>query len=1245
MLRYRYVLASTGQATNDFIRTQNSWANQVRLLTGAFEQLGSIIGGTLINAFKPFIQALNSVMGAVINFAQVVSDALGAIFGWEYQVGGGVANDYEAAAGAASDLEDATGGAAKKAKELNRYIAAWHEVNNMTSDEGSKGGSGGGGGGAGGGSGAADGGEWLQTESLWEKYTSDIDSLYELGDYISGVLTETLQGINWENVYQSASNFGSGLASFLNGLIKPELFGQIGTTLAGVLNTVLHGLDSFGTTFNWENFGESIATGINDFFSTFDFALLANTLNTWANGLLDALIAGLDEVNWDDIGRQIGIFLEGINLFEIGGKIGKAIWKAINSGFELYKGMFEAAPLETALLSLVGVTKALKSNTIKRFVTTLSNGISIATNFANALGGSKAAVEALKTQVPLLSGAIDTATKAFSNFKFGIENGNFLTGASEALKTIRSNLSGMQKAAITAASGFAEFNLMSGAVSDLATGTGDIATNLIELASGAAIGAAGMYTALGPAGLAMAAVVGIAAAIKGIDEAYRENSGFNDFMDELDEIGKKSDELNQKSEEISKNLSTLRDDYDSTGEASASFAENLADKYEELHSKANPTAGDMALMKQYSQELVELYPELNQHIDDETGLLELNRDAIQDVIDKNKELAKSNAAFEGMEEAYRQQLEASKKLAEAKENEAAAQEKYNQAYQAYQGYWDEHAYTDSDGEVRLRGDFMGMESRALADAMSAAAEELDNAKAATQGMQEALDETVESIDFYENEWETAVRNSAESTNQLNEQFTSIGLTFDEKVLKKIQSSGANGSTAITQMFTDMQSGVTVGEETLTAAFESLGIKLPSAFATALSAQSDAETQSKISQMFVKLASKVPASASELRAAFESVGLDLPTAFINSLSTKNSMVQNTVVTLLGQIESGVSLKQSELETLFSTLGYDLPSGFTTALSNQNNVVQQEVFNLLAQIEHGVEVEEPVLQNLFNQLGLDLPDGLKTALDSKNDEVKEQAISLLGQLLSAEESERDKILQRMNDLGTDAADDLNKGYGSKTDDIKNTAKENIKAVKQPVEDEFKNTNGGAMYDAGDNAGTGFWNGLKNAWNNLTGWLGNAVKKLIGQTEDDLEINSPSRVFERIGSYTIQGLNVGMEEEFGSSYTLMDTLASGITNRFNGRMPTLGITLDTSQYRLKPAKINATEVTGEVQEAIRYAFTTGGVIDYNRLGEAVYQAQSQAMKENPLRIGDKDIFDANVRETKRFGNRTHKNPYPIY
>lgn len=354
MLRYQFVLASTGQATNDFIRTQNSWANQLRLLTGAFEQLGSIVGGVLINAFKPFIQALNSVMGSVIQFAQVVSDALGAIFGWEYQVGGGVANDMAGAASAAEDLESATGGAADNAKKLKSYTLGIDELNILEPDTSDSGGGGGGGGGASGGASAGDGGQWVQTETLWEKYTSSIDTLYELGNYISNVLTRAMNSIKWDDVYQTARNFGSGLANFLNGLINPGIFAALGTTIAGSLNTALHFLDSFGETFDWTNFGMSIATGINHFFSTFDFALLAGTINTFANGILDTIITAISQTNWERVGTQIGVFLEGINFIEIGKKVGRAIWEAINAGVELFKGMFSVAPIETTIITAFG---------------------------------------------------------------------------------------------------------------------------------------------------------------------------------------------------------------------------------------------------------------------------------------------------------------------------------------------------------------------------------------------------------------------------------------------------------------------------------------------------------------------------------------------------------------------------------------------------------------------------------------------------------------------------------------------------------------------------------------------------------------------------------------------------------------------------------------------------------------------------------------------------------------------------
>lgn len=115
-LRYQYVMANSQQVMGDFARTSDSWHNQLVLLSGAFQSLGSIVGGSLINAFKPFIRALNSVMLKVIQFAEVVSNALGAIFGWKYESGGGISDDFSDAADSADDLAGSTGDAAKNTK-------------------------------------------------------------------------------------------------------------------------------------------------------------------------------------------------------------------------------------------------------------------------------------------------------------------------------------------------------------------------------------------------------------------------------------------------------------------------------------------------------------------------------------------------------------------------------------------------------------------------------------------------------------------------------------------------------------------------------------------------------------------------------------------------------------------------------------------------------------------------------------------------------------------------------------------------------------------------------------------------------------------------------------------------------------------------------------------------------------------------------------------------------------------------
>lgn len=222
MLRYQYVLAHTTNITGDFARTADTWHNQITMLKENFKALGAVVGGGLINAFKPFIKALNSVLQKVISFAEMVTNALGSIFGWKYEASkgagiSGLADDIGSASDGMDDLSNAAGSAgkntgdvaknAKKAKkEIQQATRAFDElkvISKQSKDNTSGSGSGGSGGGSGaGGSGGGDTGKLVQTDTIFKKFKSNIKDLEGLGKAISGALINAMKKLNGKKCMQ-----------------------------------------------------------------------------------------------------------------------------------------------------------------------------------------------------------------------------------------------------------------------------------------------------------------------------------------------------------------------------------------------------------------------------------------------------------------------------------------------------------------------------------------------------------------------------------------------------------------------------------------------------------------------------------------------------------------------------------------------------------------------------------------------------------------------------------------------------------------------------------------------------------------------------------------------------------------------------------------------------------------------------------------------------------------------------------
>lgn len=374
-------LAQYSQSVNANISSMMSALMQLRnAFAAAFEPILSVVA--------PYLATFISWVARAIN---ALGQFIAALTGKGYAVQAKkVQTDY------AKSLQKTAGGAGKAAKalkEMQDYTLGFDELHiiDKPSDSGSPDDGD-----------SNDAGDLLPTD-MFE--TVEIDSkikgladrikeafktgdFYSLGADLGQKIQDALGSIDWDAIYEKADKFGTGLATFLNGLISPDTFSVLGATIAGALNTALHFLDSFGTEFKWGNFGLSIAEGLNTFFSTFEFSLAADTANKWINGILTTLIKAVQGTNWTMIGEKIGEFIKGIDFIDILSNIGTLLFEAIMAAIKAWNGFFDVAPIEATIIAAVALLKftGLGASIAKAIAAQIA-GSEIVTGIGTAIAG------------------------------------------------------------------------------------------------------------------------------------------------------------------------------------------------------------------------------------------------------------------------------------------------------------------------------------------------------------------------------------------------------------------------------------------------------------------------------------------------------------------------------------------------------------------------------------------------------------------------------------------------------------------------------------------------------------------------------------------------------------------------------------------------------------------------------------------------------------------------------------------
>lgn len=439
-LRMIAILDQSKVAWGDQARTINTISNQFRMFKSNVSSVGTLIGQMFVPVVSKVIPYVNGLVIALQRLFTSLASAMGIKINLD-----DFSQGYSTLGEQLDDTSDSYDEATASAKKYKNQLLGFDEVYKLSEPAEDTGNAGAGG--------TIDLTDEISKaladyEAVWNESFNDmsnkaneiadrITNAFKSGDYkgigtyISTNISDALASINWDSVYQGARNFGTGLAQFLNGLITPDLFGNVGKTIAGFLNTKLYTALSFGQTFDFVNLGESIAAGVNNFFSTFDFGGLAETLNVWAKGLFGALSNAIINIDWLQAYDKMIEFLENIDIGTIAIVIGAVSIKKIKKAI-LAQGVISW--IGSALTKLVvGVPLVLSNIKILAgggliaetgFISKLANALALAAGGAGTLHEALVAVfGVVGTTVAGIASVIGGALLGIVNFFSMLKDG------------------------------------------------------------------------------------------------------------------------------------------------------------------------------------------------------------------------------------------------------------------------------------------------------------------------------------------------------------------------------------------------------------------------------------------------------------------------------------------------------------------------------------------------------------------------------------------------------------------------------------------------------------------------------------------------------------------------------------------------------------------------------------------------------------------------------------------------------
>ena len=658
---------------------------------------------------------------------------------------------------------------------------------------------------------------------------------------------------------------------------------------------------------------------------------------------------------------------------------------------------------------------------------------------------------------------------------------------------------------------------------------------------------------IGAVGLAAGAIAGLGESMRA---AWEESSPFTEALDAI----------SQKNEDLQTDIDTTKQKYEdqvTAAEGSATAAETLLEKLDLLMEGYDGSAESGAVIQGVIEEINRLVPDMGLKWDAATNSLNMNTKEIYAQISAMKAQAMAAAAQDLYTESLKQQYEAEKNVTDA-------QKTMNDVLATYGLTQKDVAAYQENNSIPMQ-QYLTSQIAGTYGAFDSLEFIMDECIQAVQGYDDATNNAAEAtnnVSYAEEQWTQALANAAIAAGESAQAIKDLYVqTFGEDMpaaLQEAMDASLEAGVKIPQNIVDgLMSGQISVDEAATQITEHMNKEVEAREQGEKTGEAYPEGAS---ETIKKTGTKIGSAASEATEELDQsdnaygYGSDTGASYAAGIEDQQETARQATKVIYDEVVDGVDDLPDEMNGYGSDAGAELDSGFGGHSGSISTTVD-DIWDIYYQAL-GVSLPAQAWNWGYTAMtkfksGMDNGPDLASNAQAKADDIEHPFSQLEWKL-------RGKGYLAISKLGD--------GLSSASTGVLTT----VGRVAAKIENALQLYD--SLYNDGYNAGIGFNNGLVNASNVIYSSAYIIANNVINTIQSALSISSPSKVMMRLGEYTGEGFEIGLEQSAEGIYGVLDQISDAVTSVESPDLSLNGSNLMNVQAKQNNLAIQAAQTAQE-------------------------------------------------------------------